>query len=431
MTAPLTITATWERPVIATSGPPVALHLALVPASHQTTQRPPLDLAFIIDRSGSMHGGRLDLVKQTLFGALGVLQPSDRISVVIFDDHIETLLPLTPFTSTTAQILSARLAQVEARGSTNLSAGWLTGCQQLATALPINAGDVRLQRAVLLTDGHANAGITDHAELAHHADVLRQTGITTSVVGVGHGYDERLSEEIARAGGGRVSHVTDKASAREAFAGELAELADTVLSNIALDLRLPPGLSLTLLNQFPFTVRGSAITISPRDLQLGTMLDLLLLASFTGPGTTAEVSISGFWSGVHAVTGQSTTGPIEVPSLRVVSPGDAQRFPVNPAVSILRTMEETLRDQREALRLDREHDFGNSRAMFADIHQRLTFAADLADASNLDPTITSRLVSEQTRVAHLAAAPASELDEEVHKERAAFRSRTSRGQHRT
>jgi Ca-activated chloride channel family protein len=430
MTAPLTITATWERSVIATGGTPVALHLALVPASHQTTRRPPLDLAFVIDRSGSMHGGRLDLVKQTLFGALGVLQPHDRIAVVIFDDHIETLLPLTSFTSATAQTLSARLAQVEARGSTNLSAGWLTGCQQLATALPINAGEVRLQRAVLLTDGHANAGITDHAELAHHAGVLRRTGITTSVVGVGHGYDERLSEEMARAGGGRVSHVTDNASAREAFAGELAELAGTVLSNIALDLRLPHGLSLTLLNQFPFTVSGSAITITPRDLQSGTTLDLLLLASFTGHGTTAEVSITGFWRGTHAITGQSTTGPIQVPSLQVVPPAEVQRYPVNPTVSVLRTMEETLRDQREALRLDREHDFGNSRAIFANIHQRLASAAGLAEASNLDASMTSRLVSEQSRVAQLAAAPAMELDEEVHKERAAFRSRTSRGQQR-
>ena len=431
MTAPLTITATWERPVIATGGTPVALHLALVPASHQATQRPPLDLAFVIDRSGSMHGDRLDLVKQTLFGALGVLQPRDRISVVIFDDHIETLLPLTPFTSATARTLGDRLARVEARGSTNLSAGWLTGCQQLATATPVPNDAIRLQRAVLLTDGHANAGITDHAELAHHASVLRQTGITTSVVGVGHGYDERLSEEMARAGGGRVSHVTDKATAREAFAGELAELAGTVLSSIALDLRLPPGLSLTLLSQFPFTTSGSAITIEPRDLQSGAPLDLILLASFTGPGNAAELPVTGFWSGVDAITGQSTTGTIEVPSLRVVSLADAQRFPVNPAVSILRTMEETLLDQREALRLDREHDFGTSRAVFADIHQRLTFAADLAEASNLDASMTSRLVSEQSRIAHLAAAPPVELDEEVHKERAAFRSRTSRGQHRT
>jgi hypothetical protein len=71
MTQPLTITASWERPVIATGGTPVALHLALVPASHLGLQRPPLDLAFIIDRSGSMHGDRLDLVKQMLFGALG------------------------------------------------------------------------------------------------------------------------------------------------------------------------------------------------------------------------------------------------------------------------------------------------------------------------------------------------------------------------
>jgi Ca-activated chloride channel family protein len=75
--------------------------------------------------------------------------------VVIFDDHIETLLPMTPFTSATAQALRTRLAQVEARGSTNLSAGWLTGCQQLATATPLHDATIRLQRAVLLTDGHA------------------------------------------------------------------------------------------------------------------------------------------------------------------------------------------------------------------------------------------------------------------------------------
>ncbi|MEJ7695557.1 MAG: hypothetical protein WKF78_02630 [Candidatus Limnocylindrales bacterium] len=77
---------------------------------------------------------------------------------------------------------------MDARGSTNLSAGWLRGCEQVAERLTQEGVD----RVLLLTDGLANVGITDAAELANHAGELRARGVTTTTFGVGNDFDEAL-----------------------------------------------------------------------------------------------------------------------------------------------------------------------------------------------------------------------------------------------
>jgi Ca-activated chloride channel family protein len=76
---------------------------------------------------------------------------------------------------------SRRIEQVDSRGCTDLSGGWLTGCREIADHLD---GE-QLARCLLLTDGLANRGIVDHDELARHATELRARGIVTSTFGIG------------------------------------------------------------------------------------------------------------------------------------------------------------------------------------------------------------------------------------------------------
>src|SRR5690606_16078104 len=97
---------------------------------------------------------------------------------------------------------------VEARGSTNLSGGWLTACQQLAAGARSN-GTVRVQRSLLPTDGLANEGITNPRELVTHATELRKRGIDTTTIGVGRHFDEMLLSGLAEAGGGAFEYIDD------------------------------------------------------------------------------------------------------------------------------------------------------------------------------------------------------------------------------
>ena len=111
-------------------------------------QRPPLDLSFVVDRSGSMAGGAFELARQGVEHALRVLNAQDTASVVVYDDRIDTLLSQRLLDGEAHDKAVRRLRRVGPRGSTDLAGGWLTGCDQLAsiadgTPPPITPAETR------------------------------------------------------------------------------------------------------------------------------------------------------------------------------------------------------------------------------------------------------------------------------------------------
>ncbi len=156
------------------------------PEARTDHERPPVNLSFVLDHSGSMDGQKLHLAAQAVEEGIGRLQPTDRFSVVMYDHEIDVLVPGSLATPAARRDAVERLHQVAARGTTNLGGGWLAGCEQVATALVADG----VNRALLLTDGLANEGITDAVELAHHATELRARGVSTSTFGVGDDFDE-------------------------------------------------------------------------------------------------------------------------------------------------------------------------------------------------------------------------------------------------
>ena len=205
----ITVDAAWERSALRLTRDETALMLTISAhrqAAPQRSARAPIDIGFVLDRSGSMGGDKIELVKEAVNHAINHLGLDDRVSLVIFDNEIDVIQRLAPATTTVREAIRQNLRQVEARGGTNLSDGWLTGCQQLADISPTSAG-ARLQRVILLTDGQANDGITDHTELATHAAALRRRGISTTAMGVGHGFDEVLLSTLVEAGGGNFAYI--------------------------------------------------------------------------------------------------------------------------------------------------------------------------------------------------------------------------------
>jgi Ca-activated chloride channel homolog len=217
------------------------------PESPRASTRAPISVAFVIDRSGSMGGSKIQLALEAVVQALRMLKSSDRFSVVCYDQQIDVVVPSTLASPEAVRNAISQVQQLQARGNTDLGAGWLKGCEELAQHL--QGGQVA--RCLLLSDGLANHGITDRGELARHAEELRARGITTSTIGLGADFDEVTLEGMARAGAGHFYYVETPVQIPDCLTGELGEALEIVAHDVAVTVHAGDGIGVTTLNRFP------------------------------------------------------------------------------------------------------------------------------------------------------------------------------------
>jgi Mg-chelatase subunit ChlD len=227
-------------------------------AAPSTVERPPLVVALVLDRSGSMHGEPLQTAKRSALAVVDQLTPADRVALVVFDDQIDTITPLAAVTPTVKARLRASLTGVEARGSTALHEGWLTGCQALAAG----AGDPdahQVTRCFLLTDGQANVGQTDPERIASEAAGIRaNAGVSTSTLGFGANYDELLLGPLAVAGGGQFHHLRTPDEIETALAGELGDLLNVAALRVRLEIEAGAGMTCDVVSAYALSEGHSA-----------------------------------------------------------------------------------------------------------------------------------------------------------------------------
>jgi Ca-activated chloride channel family protein len=200
------------------------------PVIEQSADRPTLNLGLVIDRSGSMDGDKIRFARQAAAFAVEQLLPHDRVSVTIFDDQVETVVPST-FAEGKAAILRA-IDQIRPGGSTALHEGWRQGGIQVSQHLDPE----HLNRVIVLSDGLANVGETNPDTIATDVNGLARHGVSTTTMGVGDDYHEDLMEAMARSGDGNYYYIQSPDQLPTIFQAELRGLMTTVGTRVSLGL---------------------------------------------------------------------------------------------------------------------------------------------------------------------------------------------------
>lgn len=258
------------------------------PLSEEQNNRPALNLAIVLDRSGSMSGMPLDYVIKAASHVLDQLNEHDQVSIVVYDDQVQVLAPSMHVTNGNRFELKQLVSGIQAGNMTNLGGGWLTGCKEVAKS----AGDRTINRTLLLTDGLANVGETDLEVLAAHALEIYKDSISTSTFGVGEGFNEHLLEAMANRGGGNFHYIASPRQIPEIFLKEFNDLVGITARKVEIKLDLPPSVEWQVLGGWSAEYKGGHLHIYVGDMLAGKLQDIYLRLQFPADDKTGALVLN-------------------------------------------------------------------------------------------------------------------------------------------
>lgn len=326
------------------------------PAIALNTDRVPLNLSLAIDRSGSMGGQKMHYAREAARFAVENLLPCDRISVVLFDDRIETLVPST--LATDKNTLLEKLRHVHSRGSTALHAGWVEGGMQVSQYL----NPAQLNRVIVLSDGLANVGETRPDAISSDVHGLAQRGVSTTTLGIGDDYSEDLLAAMARSGDGNFFHIESADQLPTIFETELSGLAATLGQRVSLGIKPGNGVTvMDVLNDFEMT---DTRRYKLPNLMVGSPIQVVVrlqVPALSQSGELMQVRLA--WDDRDQPGRQVLRAGLELPLVRAEQFSD---FPANEAVQEQVALLMAARARREAIQFSDRGDFASARQSLTD-----------------------------------------------------------------
>jgi Ca-activated chloride channel homolog len=295
---------------------------ASVTANDSTREAPPLSLAIVVDRSGSMGGKK---IADALAGAVGTVEhmrAGDTVSVVAFDGTASVIVSPTTVSESSRGDVERRIRAIRLGGDTCISCGLEMAMKQLDASDGASRDSV--SRILLLSDGEATTGIKDAASLGTMAARMGDRGVTISTIGLGVDYDERLMSTVASSANGRHYFVADTSTLDAVFEGEFKSLEASVAAEAELAIDLAPGVEVERVFDRSFRREGAHIVVpfgsfSAKD-EKTVLIKLHVPATADGVEDVAKLTLA--YRDLARGGQASAAGDL---ALEVRSDGDAQR----------------------------------------------------------------------------------------------------------
>lgn len=273
---------------LSTRGQEEVIHIGIQAAKLDFEDLPPMNLAFVIDKSGSMAGAdKMDWVKDAFDIFIEKVRDIDFVSLVVFDSEASVVYPSTQMKSRDRRLEFKQAVQkVQPNGGTNLRAGLELGYQQVMA----NYRSEYTNRVLFLTDG-----VGDSVGILDMAGTYKEMGINVSTIGVGTDFDLNLMVELAKWGGGSSRFISDREEMEETFGSELDRMIVPGAKNLNMKLELLQPAEVLGTWGYNNRIEGSTIhysqeTLHHRDYE--TILVHIRLAEGIEPGERALARFS-------------------------------------------------------------------------------------------------------------------------------------------
>lgn len=205
------------------------------PPPPSRTERPPVNLCIVLDRSGSMSGQKIEKAKEAAIEALRRLSAGDLFSLVVYDHNVDTIIPAQ--SAARSEWIESRIRSIYTGGNTALFGGVSQGASEIRK----NLDSRYIHRIILLSDGLANVGPSAPEDLGRLGAALIKEGISVTTIGVGTDYNEDLMTRLSQNSDGNSYFVESSRDLPRIFTAELGDVLNVVAKQVNVYIDCPNG----------------------------------------------------------------------------------------------------------------------------------------------------------------------------------------------
>lgn len=285
----LSLTGRLSHPYVVPGTSDVFATLEVTAVEVPGSTRAPVNLALVIDRSGSMSGTKIEQARRAALRLVDLLNEHDRLAIVHYGSDVRALGGLFATEDNKAR-MRRYINGIQDEGGTNIGEGLWAGKNYLAGAM----SDFRVNRLLLLSDGQPTVGITSAQGLANTVSKIRASGVSVTSLGVGADFNEDLMQRLADVGGGSYGFISDASAMTAMFERDLKQAGTMVARGVGLTFTLPEGITFREVYGRPVSQAGRQVTVSLPDFSAGQVEKLVVHLTASPQVAQGSVDVASF-----------------------------------------------------------------------------------------------------------------------------------------